>query len=26
VDADDHLLGVVRYKDMMKNARIELPA
>ena len=26
VDAHDHLLGVVRYKDMMKNARIELPA
>jgi CBS domain-containing protein/sporulation protein YlmC with PRC-barrel domain len=26
VDAHDHLLGVVRYKDMMKNAKIELPA
>jgi hypothetical protein len=26
VDAHDHLLGVVRYKDMMKGARIELPA
>jgi CBS domain-containing protein len=25
VDAHDHLLGVVRYKDMMKNAKIELP-
>jgi magnesium transporter len=25
VDAHDHLLGVVRYKDMMKGARIELP-
>ena len=25
VDHYDHLLGVVRYKDMMKNARIELP-
>jgi Mg/Co/Ni transporter MgtE len=25
VDRHDHLLGVVRYKDMMKNARIELP-
>jgi CBS domain-containing protein len=26
VDTHDHLLGVVRYKDMMKNAKIELPA
>ena len=25
VDAHDHLLGVVRYKDMMKHAKIELP-
>ena len=25
VDAHDHLLGVVRYKDMMKDAKIELP-
>jgi magnesium transporter len=25
VDAHDHLLGVVRYKDMMRNAKIELP-
>ncbi|MGA2659160.1 MAG: CBS domain-containing protein [Verrucomicrobiota bacterium] len=25
VDAHDHLLGVVRYKDMMKGAKIELP-
>ena len=25
VDAQDHLLGVVRYKDMMKGAKIELP-
>jgi CBS domain-containing protein/sporulation protein YlmC with PRC-barrel domain len=25
VDRHDHLLGVVRYKDMMKNAKIELP-
>jgi magnesium transporter len=25
VDARDHLLGVVRYKDMMKDARIDLP-
>ena len=26
VDAHDRLLGVVRYKDLMRNARIELPA
>jgi CBS domain-containing protein len=26
VDAHDHLVGVVRYKDMMRNAKIELPA
>ena len=26
VDAHDHLLGVVRYKDMMKGAKIELPS
>jgi CBS domain-containing protein len=26
VDAHDHLLGVVRYKDLMKDARIQLPA
>jgi CBS domain-containing protein len=26
VDARDRLLGVVRYKDLMKNAKIELPA
>ncbi len=26
VDAHDHLLGVVRYKDLMKDARIELPS
>ena len=25
VDAHDHILGVVRYKDLMKGARIELP-
>jgi magnesium transporter len=25
VDTHDHLLGIVRYKDMMKGARIELP-
>lgn len=25
VDAHDHLLGVVRYKDLMKDARIEMP-
>lgn len=25
VDAHDHLLGVVRYKDLMKGAKIELP-
>ena len=25
VDTHDHLLGVVRYKDLMKDARIELP-
>jgi CBS domain-containing protein/sporulation protein YlmC with PRC-barrel domain len=25
VDAHDHLLGVVRYKDLMKDAKIELP-
>jgi len=25
VDAHDHLLGIVRYKDLMKDARIELP-
>ncbi len=25
VNAHDHLLGVVRYKDLMKDARIELP-
>jgi CBS domain-containing protein len=25
-DANDHILGIVRYKDMMKGARIELPA
>lgn len=26
VDPHDHLLGVVRYKDLMKGARIELPS
>jgi len=26
VDAHDHVLGVVRYKDLMKNAKIQLPA
>lgn len=26
VDAHDHLMGVVRYKDIMKDARIELPS
>lgn len=26
VDAHDHLLGIVRYKDMMKEAKIELSA
>ncbi len=25
VDAHDHLLGVVRYKDLMKDAKIEVP-
>jgi len=25
VDTHDHLLGVVRYKDLMKDAKIELP-
>jgi magnesium transporter len=25
VDGHDHLLGVVRYKDLMKDAKIELP-
>lgn len=25
VDAHDHLLGVLRYKDLMKDAKIELP-
>ena len=25
VDAHDHLLGVVRYKDLMKDAKIEMP-
>ncbi len=25
VDAHDHLLGVVRFKDLMKDAKIELP-
>jgi predicted transcriptional regulator len=25
VDTHDHLLGVVRYKDMMKGAKIVLP-
>ena len=25
VDAHDHLLGMVRYKDLMKDAKIELP-
>ena len=25
VDAHDHLLGVVRYKDLMKGAKIEMP-
>jgi magnesium transporter len=25
VDVHDHLLGVVRYKDLMKDAKIELP-
>ena len=25
VDAHDHLLGIVRYKDLMKDAKIELP-
>ena len=26
VDTHDHLLGVVRYKDLMKDAKIELPS
>jgi magnesium transporter len=26
VDAHDHLLGIVRYKDLMKDSKIELPA
>jgi CBS-domain-containing membrane protein len=25
VEAHDHLLGVVRYKDLMKDAKIEMP-
>jgi magnesium transporter len=25
VDTHDHLLGVVRYKDLMKDAKIEMP-
>jgi predicted transcriptional regulator len=26
VDVHDHLLGVVRYKDLMKDAKIEMPS